>query len=145
MYAVIGGILGSLMANIPNILWGLHWSWKQYGVKADFRASAKIFVSSAIAAVSAYAFVSIFKLLNLALLIGGFAVFSIVYLTASPLLGSINQIDINNLKATSSGLSIVPKMLALPFLFLQKMCKLTGNTGEGEVPGENESPPQDVG
>ena len=61
-YAVIGGIVGALIATIPNVAWGLHWSWKNYRVKADFGASAKIFVASALASAAAFLFISFFNL-----------------------------------------------------------------------------------
>jgi hypothetical protein len=37
------------------MFWGLHWAWKHYRVKADFKSSAKIFVASAVAAIATYA------------------------------------------------------------------------------------------
>jgi len=57
-FAVIGGIVGTLIATTPNVAWGLYWSWKKYRVKADFRISAKIFASSAIASVVTYLFIN---------------------------------------------------------------------------------------
>lgn len=80
-FAVIGGIVGALIATTPNVAWGLYWSWKNYKVKADFGVSAKIFASSAFASVAAFLFISFFSLRIPfgIILVGGFVVFLLVY------------------------------------------------------------------
>ena len=104
-YAVIAGILGTLMATIPTMIWGLYWIWKHYKVKADFGVSAKIFAAAIIASAVTYLFLSFIVLPgNLITLIVGAAIFLIIYLIAAPLLGAINQADINNFKSMLSGL-----------------------------------------
>lgn len=138
-YAVIGGILGGLIATVPNAVWGLYWCWKNYKAKADFIISAKIFASSALAAVAAYAFIFLFNLPYVVKLVGGFAIFIVVYLSAAPLIGAINKTDIGNLKAMTSSLGVISKILEFPLLFMQKICtlniyvtqKLTRETASG--------------
>lgn len=122
-FAVIGGILGTLIASTPNVVWGLYWSWKHYRVKAGFRVSAKIFAASAIASVVTYLFINFFSLAYWITLVMGFVVFLVVYLASAPLLGAINQADIDNFKAMFSGLGVVSKILDIPLLFMRKMCK----------------------
>ncbi len=122
-FAVIGGIVGTLIAIMPNAAWGLYWCWKNYKVKADFRISSKIFASSAAASVVTYLFISFFSLPYLITLVMGFVVFMVVYLTSAPLIGAVNQADIDNLKAMSSGLGIVSKISNFPLLFMRKMCR----------------------
>jgi hypothetical protein len=123
LYAVIGGIVGTLIATMPNVAWGLYWSWKNYKVKADFRISAKIFVSSALASVLTYLFISFFSLPYWITLVMGFVIFMVVYLVSAPLIGVVNQADIDNFKAMFSGLGLVSKILNFPLLFMRKMCR----------------------
>jgi stage V sporulation protein B len=122
-FAVIGGILGTLIASTPNVFWGLYWSWKHYRVKAGFRVSAKIFAASAIASVVTYLFINLFSLAYWITLVTGFVVFLVVYLASAPLLGAVNRADIDNFKAMFSGLGVVSKILDIPLLFMRKMCK----------------------
>jgi O-antigen/teichoic acid export membrane protein len=122
-FAVIGGIVGALIATTPNVAWGLYWSWKNYKVKADFRISAKIFASSALASVITYLFISFFSLPYWMTLVMGFIVFMVVYLVSAPLIGAVNQADIDNFKAMFSSLGVVSKILNFPLLFMRKMCR----------------------
>jgi O-antigen/teichoic acid export membrane protein len=122
-FAVIGGIVGALIATTPNVAWGLYWSWKNYKVKADFRISAKIFASSALASVITYLFISFFSLPYWMTLVMGFIVFMVVYLASAPLIGAVNQADIDNFKAMFSSLGVVSKILNFPLLFMRKMCR----------------------
>jgi len=134
-FAVIGGIIGTLIASAPGIVWGLIWIWKNYRVKADFRVSAKIFAASAIASAVTYLFINIFSLTYWMMLVAGFVIFLLVYLTAAPLLGAVNQMDIDNFRAMFSGLGVVSKFLNVPLLFMRKMCK--GNIAKKVLPNEN--------
>jgi O-antigen/teichoic acid export membrane protein len=123
-YAVVAGILGTLMATVPTMIWGLYWVWKHYKVKADFGVSAKIFAAAIIASAVTYLFLSFIVLPgNLITLIVGAAIFLIIYLIAAPLLGAINQTDISNFKSMLSGLGPISKILDVPLIFMQKMCK----------------------
>ncbi|MCW4000984.1 MAG: oligosaccharide flippase family protein [Candidatus Bathyarchaeota archaeon] len=122
-YAVIGGLLGSIIANVPAMVWGLVWSWKNYNVKADFGVSAKIFFSSLLASLAAYAVISFLVLPWWMILVAGFVVFLFVYLAAAPLLGAINRYDIDNFQSMFGGLGAVSKILYLPLLFMRKLCR----------------------
>jgi hypothetical protein len=44
-------------------------------------------------------------------------------LVAAPLLGAVNQMDIENFRAMFSGLGVVSKVLNVPLMFMHKMCK----------------------
>jgi len=122
-FAVIGGILGVLIASIPSTIWGLYWCWKHYGVKADFGNSTRIFAASAIASVVTALFIRLFTLPYVITLMAGFIVFLVVYLVAAPLLGAVNRVDIENFKAMFSGSGIISKILDIPLLFMQKFCR----------------------
>ncbi len=130
-YAVIGGLLGSMLASIPGMIWAIIWSWKKYGVKANFTVSAKILFASLAASAAAYAVISLLSLPYLILLVIGFAVFLLVYLTVIPLLGAVNNMDIENFRTMFSGLGVFAKILNLPLLFMRKCCR--GNNNEENV------------
>ncbi|MCW4003195.1 MAG: oligosaccharide flippase family protein [Candidatus Bathyarchaeota archaeon] len=122
-FAVIGGQIGSIIATTPNVAWGLIWIWRHYHVKADFNISAKIFAASALASAATFLFISFFNAIPWSvMLVAGFVVFLLVYLASAPLLGAINQTDIENFRAMFSGLGIISKILSLPLLFMSKMC-----------------------
>jgi hypothetical protein len=57
------------------------------------------------------------------MLVMGFAVFMVVYLASAPLIGAVNQADIDNFKAMFSGSGVVSKILNFPLLFMSKMCR----------------------
>lgn len=123
-YAVIGGILGIFIANIPPVLWAIHWCWTKYRVKPDFVNSAKIFSAAAVASLVTFLFVDFLSLPYVVTLVSGSIVFLIIYLTAVAFIGAINKSDVDNLKAMFSGLGIISKILDLPLLFIQKLFEI---------------------
>jgi len=139
MFAVIGGILGILVSSTPGTVWGLYWLWKNYKVKADFKASAKIFAASSIASIVTYLFLSVFNAPYLLTLVIGFLIFLVVYLTSAPLLGAVNRMDIDNLKEMASGLGVISRVLDFPLFFMRKICKETQNTDKKILPSNIEA------
>ncbi|HUK84322.1 MAG TPA: oligosaccharide flippase family protein [Candidatus Acidoferrum sp.] len=123
LYAVIGGLIGLLISNVPNTAWGLYWIWKNYKIKADFNNSAKILGSSIIATAVSCLFLTFLSLPYFAILIVGFLVFSLVYVVTAPFIGAINYVDIENLKTMTATLPLVSKILGLPLLLMQRICK----------------------
>jgi stage V sporulation protein B len=123
LYAIIGGEIGTLLAGMPGMIWGLIWIWQKFRVKADIAVSAKIFGAAAIASVISYIFVSVISLPWWIMLVSGFAVFAFVYLVSAPLLGAVNQTDIWNLKAMFTGLGKVGRILDFPLFFMLKICR----------------------
>ncbi len=122
-YAVIGGALGVILASLPGMIWGLVWSYRNYGVKADFGNSAKILTASLVAAAAAFLTISVLALPYWMLLVAGFVVFLLVYLSLAPLLGAVNLMDIENFRSMFSGLGLVSKVLHLPLWFMSKLCR----------------------
>jgi O-antigen/teichoic acid export membrane protein len=121
--AVIGGQVGIFIATIPNVAWGLFWIWKNYRVKADFNNSARIFAASVLASAVTFLVIYVFSAIAWSfMLVLGFVVFVLVYLASAPLLGAINQADIENFRAMFSGLGIISKILSVPLLFMSKLC-----------------------
>ncbi|MDR2203957.1 MAG: oligosaccharide flippase family protein [Nitrososphaerota archaeon] len=123
MFVVVGGLLSIMVSIIPGLVWGLIWSWKNYHVKADFKNSAKIFTATIIASIVTYAFSILVNASYPLLLFAGAILFILTYLIIAPLIGAINQADIDNLRLMSAELGIISKFLKIPLIFMQKFCK----------------------
>jgi hypothetical protein len=90
----------------------------------DIHSSAKIAIASLIASVAAVLLLSVFYAPDWLRLFFGFAAFTVAYLASAPLVGAINQADLNNLRTMLSGLGVVSKMLEIPFRFMEKSLKI---------------------
>jgi len=121
---ITGVILGTLLAGLPSLFWGLHWTWKHYQVKADFQSSTKIFIASSIATITTYFLIYFLNTAEwIRLAIGG-TIFLTVYILTAPMIGAINQSDINNLKTMFSGLGIISKLITIPLLLAERISDL---------------------
>lgn len=130
---IVGVIICIVVAGVPSMFLGLYWIWKNYGIRADFRSSAKITLASAIAAITTYMFLTVFEAAAWITLTAGVILFLAIYLTTAPLIGAINQTDINNLRSMFSGLGIISKLLGIPLALMEKPLKLRRqptNTGD---------------
>ncbi len=125
-FAVVGGIIGILLSCLPGPIWGLYWSWKKYGVKANFRSSGKIFIAAIIASIVTFVFTTLVSLPYFILLGLGFVLYVVVYLITAPLIGAVDQADIDNFRTMFSGLGIVSRILNLPLLLMRKLCRENG-------------------
>ena len=130
VFGIPGAIVVNVVAGLPSIFVGLYWSWKKYGLKADYKAGAKIFLSSGIAAFVTFLFVAFFSFAAWVMFFAGVLIFLLVYLTAAPLIGAINQTDINNLRAMFSSLGVVSKLLEIPLKFAEKPLALRSSLVE---------------
>jgi stage V sporulation protein B len=120
---ILGLIIGSQLSGLPVMFIGLYLSWKRYGVKADFYSSAKILFASALAAITVYTFLVFFTAAYWILLVVGTVLFLVVYIISAPLVGAVNQIDVNNLRTMFSSLGIVSKLLEIPLKIIEKILK----------------------
>jgi len=117
---VTGVILGSIFAGLPSLFLGLRWIWKRYQAKADFVSSTRIFIASAIAATTTYLSLNLLNVADwIELAIGGI-IFLAAYVLAAPVIGAINQSDINNLRTVLSGLGIISKLMNIPLMIAEK-------------------------
>jgi O-antigen/teichoic acid export membrane protein len=121
---IIGLIIVTLVAGLPSMIIGLHWIWKHYGVRADFAASTRILLASAIAATATYLLISVLNATSWILLVIGALLFLSIYMIVAPLIGAITQADINNLRAMFSGLGIITKIIEIPLTVVEKTLKL---------------------
>ena len=123
-FGIFGVILASLTAGLPGWFVGLYWLWKHYGTKVDFQSSGKILLASSIAAIITYLFQSFFVAAAWMVLITGVMLFLAIYLIVLPLIGAINQTDVNNLRAMFSGLGIVSKLIEIPLTLVEKSLRI---------------------
>jgi len=122
-FGIPGKIFASITAGLPSLFIALYWIWKRYGIRVDFRTSGKIFLASSIAAIVTYLFQSVFVAAAWIMLTTGVILFLAIYLIATPLIGAINQTDVNNIRAIFSGLGIVSKLLEIPLTLVEKPLK----------------------
>jgi hypothetical protein len=99
-YGVLGLITTSLTAIIPGIIASLVFIRRRYKVTVHWQSSAKILLSSAVAAALTYAIITQLEALpSLIQLIIGAALFTAAYLTGAILTRTFNIADIRNLRA----------------------------------------------
>ena len=123
-FGIPGYIFVSISANIPTTFVSIYWIWKHYGIKVDYKNSAKIFLASAIAAIITYIFLNIFKVADWVLLTVGSLLFFAIYLIVVPFIGAVNQTDINTLRSLFSNLSIISRPLEILLTVVEKPLKL---------------------
>jgi stage V sporulation protein B len=123
-FGIPGYIFVSFGANIPTIFVSIYWIWKHYGIKVDYQNSAKIFLGSIVAAITTYLFLNIITAADWVLLLAGSMLFLTVYLIAVPLIGAVNQTDIDNLRALFSTLTIISRPLNLLLRLVEQPLKI---------------------
>jgi O-antigen/teichoic acid export membrane protein len=123
-FGIIGLIFASLLAGLPSMFWGLHWAWKHYRVKADFKSSAKIFAASGIAAITTYVILNFIPLAEWIRLTIGLIIFFGVYIFTAPMIGAITPSEIDNLRTMLSGLGIVSKAINLTLILTEEVSNL---------------------
>ena len=120
------GVVGVILSGfgvIPSMLLGVYWTWKHYEAKADFLNSARIFLAALIAGIITYLFQTACFTAPWIILTVGTVLFLVVYLIAAPLVGAINQIDINNLRVMLCGLGIITKLIEIPLTLIERILK----------------------
>jgi peptidoglycan biosynthesis protein MviN/MurJ (putative lipid II flippase) len=121
---ITGLIIAGILALVPSTVWVLHWIWKNYGAKADLQSSARILAASAIAALLAYLPTAFLKAPDWMKLIIGLVIFLTVYVLGAPVIGAVNQTDIDGLRFMFSGLGIVSKIMNIPLNAAEKAARL---------------------
>jgi len=123
-YGIVGVILGTLIAGIPYQFLGLHWLWKHYNTKPEFKISAKIFLAAAIASVATYLSLNFLVTAEwIKLLIGG-TLFLTVYILTAPIIGAITPKDTQTLRTMFSGLGVISKLINIPLALAEKAATL---------------------
>lgn len=123
-FGVMGLIVTSLVAGIPSMVISLYWIRKHYGLTVDWSSSAKILVSSGIAAALTYVLVTELPFSNWLRLIVGLVFFSLVYVAAALLTQTINKSDIENLRGMTSDIGSVGKIFTRILNLLEKIMQI---------------------
>ena len=126
-YGVLGLIITSLTAGIPGIIIALTFIKKRYNVTVNWKSSAKILLSSAVAAVVTYLLLTQLDIfISLIRLIIGVAVFTPTYLITAILTKTFDTADINNLREMLTALGPLRPLLNTILSLIEKiMTKLT--------------------
>jgi O-antigen/teichoic acid export membrane protein len=120
-FGVLGLIVTTLVAQIPMIIIMLYWIRKHYELTVDWRSSAKILLSSALAGALTYILILELNFSSLIRLILGIVFFTFVFIAATLLTQTINKSDIENLRGMISGLGIIGKIFNQVLNILEKL------------------------
>jgi O-antigen/teichoic acid export membrane protein len=122
-FGVLGLIVTSLVTGIPSTVIQLYWIRKHYELTVDWRSSAKILLSSAIAAALTYILISELSFSSWIRLIIGAVFFAVVFAAATLLTQTIDKSDIENLRGMVSELGIIGKIFNYILNIIEKIMK----------------------
>jgi O-antigen/teichoic acid export membrane protein len=123
-FGVIGLIIATLTSGIPSIMISLRWVKKKYSVTVDWGSSAKILLSSVIAAGLTYVIVSQLSFASWITLIVGVVVFLPVFIISILLTKTIDRFDINNLREMLSALGPLSRLFNFFLNIIEKLMTL---------------------
>lgn len=107
---IIGLIITTIVSPLPSLCWSLLWVKKHYGVTVDWSSSARILLSSAVAAVITYGVDSQIPFSNLVRLVIGVTIFLFSFIVAISLTRSLDKTDITNLKEMTNALGPLSRL-----------------------------------
>lgn len=145
-YGVLGLIVTTLATSIPGIIVALIYIKKRYNVTLQWKASAKILLSSATAATVTYITISQLNFLSsLIQLIIGVAVFTPTYILVAVLTGTFSTADINKLREIFTALGPLRRLFNIVLNVIEKLLRKleqTKETTNSSTPNEETSPSQ---
>lgn len=123
-FGILGVIAGTLLCGVPSMIWGLHWIWKRYKVKAEFTSSAKILAVSALAVAPSFLATGLMHTAAWIQLVVGLAIYLTIYVLGAPMSGAVSQSDIDTLRTMFSGLGIISKIINIPLGAAEKAARI---------------------
>ncbi len=123
-FGVNGLIVTGLVAGLPSLVISLRFIKTHFGVSVDWLSSARILLSSAVAAILTYALISQLAFSNLVNLVIGVIVFVPVLIVAALLTRTINKADVNNLREIIKSLGPLRRPLNFILNFLEKLMNI---------------------
>ena len=120
-FGVIGLIVAGLVNGEPSLIIGLRFIKKHFGVTVDWVSSAKILLSSTIAAILTYVLISQLAFSSLIQLIIGVIVFVIVFIFATVVTRTVNKADMINLREIVDALGPLRKPLRFLLNIIEKL------------------------
>jgi O-antigen/teichoic acid export membrane protein len=123
-FGVLGLIVTTIVTQLLVIIIMLYWIRNHYELTVDWRSSAKILLSSAVAASLTYVLILELSFSSLIRLILGVVFFTFVFLAATLLTKTISKSDIENLRGMISGLGIIGKISNQVLNILEKLIEI---------------------
>ncbi|MDH5771257.1 MAG: flippase, partial [Candidatus Bathyarchaeota archaeon] len=120
-FGITGLIVTTLVAGIPSLAVGLWWVRKHFGVAVNWRASAKIFLASAIAATVTQTVMLQLDIQDWVKLVVGGIIFLATYFIVAPLTRAVDKSDIDNLREMLSDLKPFSKLFDIPLSIMEKL------------------------
>jgi O-antigen/teichoic acid export membrane protein len=120
---VLGLIITSILTNIPTTILSLYWVKKYYKLTVDWLSSAKIVLSSAIAAASTFLVIMELSFSAPIRLILGIVCFAFVFIVVVLVTRTINRVDLENFRGMVSALGAIGKVLNSVLFFFEKIMK----------------------
>ncbi|NLF88938.1 oligosaccharide flippase family protein [Candidatus Bathyarchaeota archaeon] len=120
-FGVIGLIVTSLVEALPSHAISLYWIRKKYGVTVDWGSSAKIVLSSAVAALVTYGAISAVSFNNWLELLLGAVVFLPTVVLGLLLTRVITSTDISNLRTVVGGLGLLGRLVDKILTLVEKV------------------------
>jgi O-antigen/teichoic acid export membrane protein len=112
VYGVLGLITAHLISNLASTFYALILAHKRFRVKINLQGQIRIYLTSALSAISAVAILNLSSLSILNLLMGAAAYF-IICLTLTPIVKCIDKQDLENLKQIFSKIKILKPIATL--------------------------------
>jgi hypothetical protein len=109
---------------LPSLFISLRWIKRNYGLTIDWRSSAKILLSSAIAGTITYLTITQLPFASWIRLAIGTAVFLVAFVAAALFSRTITKMEINNLRAMTTGFGFLTKILDKFLSILEKLISI---------------------
>lgn len=123
-YGVVGLIITSLTVGLPGLFVSLLFIKKQFGVSIDWLSSAKILLSSAVAAALTYLLIYLLTLPAPVELAIGVIAFVLLFIIMSVLTKTLSKADINNVRDIINALGPLRKPLNIMINWIEKLIDL---------------------
>jgi len=120
-FGIIGLIATSLIAGVPSLILGLRWVRINFDATVDWVSSAKILLSSVIAAAITYIILSQLSYSDWIELIVGTVIFLFAFIAAAAVTGTMNKSDSDNLREISKDLGPLHHLINLLLNIIQKL------------------------
>ena len=130
LFGILGLIASTFLSGLPSLFWGLHWIWKKYKVKANYRPLFRVFAAATVSALSSFLLINLLNATTWTGLILGGTVFVGCYLFALPMFGAVDKVEIQNLRSMFSGLGFIMKLLNIPLKLLERILEFQQTQGE---------------
>ena len=120
-FGILGLLATNIISGIPSLMISLWWIKKKFNATIDWGSSAKILLSSALAAIVTYMVVSQLTISSWITLIIGALIFLTAYLVTTPLIGAINKADVQNFKEMLKGFGPLATIFNLLLSFIERL------------------------